>query len=68
VNALRGIRKKNGSEFMSLEQFGIESSRDYDEVLADVLAMWAKGYLQLCSAKNRRLELTEKGREVLKKI
>ena len=52
---------------MSLEQFGIESGRDYDGVLADVLAMWAKGYLQLCSAKNRRLELTEKGREVLRK-
>jgi ATP-dependent DNA helicase RecQ len=68
VNALRGIPKNNSPKFMSLEQFGIESGRDYDGVLADVLAMWAKGYLQLCSAKNRRLELTEKGREVLKKI
>jgi len=52
---------------MALEQFGAEAGRDYDGVLADVLAMWAKGYLQLCPSKNRRLELTEKGRDVLSK-
>lgn len=67
VNALRGIQKKSEREFRSLEQFGAEAGRDYDAVLADVLAMWAKGYLQLYPAQNRRLELADKGREVLKK-
>ncbi len=67
VSVLRGIPQKNQIDFVSLEHFGAETGRDYDAVLADVLAMWAKGYLQLCPAKKRRLELTEKGREVLKK-
>ena len=45
VNALRGIRKKSQREFRSLGQFGAEIGRDDDAVLADVLAMWAKGCL-----------------------
>jgi len=67
ANVLRGIPQPSRPRMMALEQFGAEAGRDYDGVLADVLAMWAKGYLQLCPSKNRRLELTEKGRDVLRK-
>jgi len=67
VNALRGIQKQSQREFRSLEQFGAQIGRDYDAVLADVLAMWAKGYLQLHPTRNCRLELADKEREVRKK-
>jgi ATP-dependent DNA helicase RecQ len=67
VNILRGIVKYQRPELSELEQFGSESSRNYNEVLADVLAMWAKGYLCPAKDKNRKLELTPKGREVLQK-
>ena len=67
ANVLRGIPQNSRPQMMALECFGAEAGRDYDAVLADVLAMWAKGYLQLCPSKNRRLELTEKGRDVLRK-
>jgi hypothetical protein len=51
---------------LDLEQFGSESARNYDAVLIDVLAMWAKGYLQPASDKNKRLELTQKGMNALR--
>jgi superfamily II DNA helicase RecQ len=38
----------------------------YDELLPDVLAMWAKGYLEPIFADAKKLVLSEKGREVLK--
>jgi RecQ family ATP-dependent DNA helicase len=67
ANVLRGARKSNyvvnHPELLDLAQFGSESGRNYDEVLVDVLAMWAKGYLQPSPEQNKRLELTQKGKD-----
>ncbi len=67
--SLLGIRKAAyivaQPELLELRHFGAEVTRDYDEVLADVLAMWTKGYLQVSTGGSKRLELTEKGRRIL---
>jgi hypothetical protein len=68
VGVLCDTRQKTGRELGTYEKVGMEAAPENGAVLADVLAMWTKGYLQLCPDKNRRLELTEKGREVLKKL
>ncbi len=67
VNILRGRLNKSTHGFRTLKQYGAERNREYDAILGDVLAMWAKGYLRLCPAKNRRLELAEKGTDVLER-
>ncbi len=67
---LLGIRKAAyivaQPDLLQLSGFGAEVRRDYDEVLADVLAMWAKGYLQASPGGSKRLELTEKGRRTIR--
>ena len=69
ANVLRGARKSsyisNHPELLALTQFGSEKERDYNEVLMDVLAMWAKGYLRPASAQNKRLEVAPKGQKSL---
>jgi hypothetical protein len=53
ANFLRGARPSSNvtehPELSALTQFGMERGRNYNEVLMDVLAMWAKGYLQPAS-------------------
>jgi ATP-dependent DNA helicase RecQ len=65
ANVLRGARKSsyisNHPELLALMQFGSEKERDYNEILMDILAMWAKGYLRPASDQNKRLELAPKG-------
>jgi ATP-dependent DNA helicase RecQ len=39
----------------------------YDELLPDVLAMWAKGYLEPIDEDSKKLVITEKGRTVLER-
>jgi len=71
ANVLRGARKSgyilNHPELLALTQFGSEKERDYNEILMDILAMWAKGYLRPASGQNKRLELTPKGQNSLDK-
>jgi hypothetical protein len=65
ANVLRGTRSSSyvskHPELSALTQFGMEKGRNYNDVLMDVLAMWAKGYLQLASDQNKRLVLSQKG-------
>jgi ATP-dependent DNA helicase RecQ len=49
----------------ALPQWGKLSSLSYDDALADVLAMWAKGYLRTIHEKDKKLCLTDKGRAAL---
>ncbi len=37
----------------------------YDDILAEVLAMWAKGYLRAAADNSRRLAITESGKRAL---
>jgi hypothetical protein len=66
---LRGIRSKESvvvhPEWLKLEQFGAEACRSHDEVLRDILALWARGYLGTRPGENNRLELTDLGRQAL---
>ena len=55
------------TELSGLPHWGLLEDIDYGEILQDVLAMWAKGYLQPCSGSSKRLELTGKGHEVLER-
>ena len=68
---LRGARKSSSiikhPELLTLTLFGSEKEKDYNEVLMDVLAMWAKGYLQPAPGQNQRLELSQKGKDSLGK-
>jgi hypothetical protein len=52
------------TQYSGLPQFASDS-RPYRQVLMDVLAMYAKGYLDRESERSRVLMLTQKGREVL---
>jgi hypothetical protein len=55
-------------DFFALTQFGAEKGRNYSEVLLDVLAMWAKGYLQSVCDQYKRLELSHKGKAAVDKM
>jgi ATP-dependent DNA helicase RecQ len=72
ANVLRGARKSSciakRAELLTLTQFGAEKGRNYNEVLLDVLAMWAKGYLQSSSDQYKHLELSQKGKAAVDKI
>jgi ATP-dependent DNA helicase RecQ len=69
ANLLRGSRScsvvKAEPELGNLKHFGIQRELSYDELLPDVLAMYAKGYLCKSGEKSKRLQLTPKGRAVL---
>jgi len=67
---LRGGERSPNSrteEFKSLPQWAKLARLPYDDVLQDVLAMWAKGYLRPGGEKDKKLALTEKGRAALRK-
>jgi hypothetical protein len=67
---LRGARKSSciikHPELLTLTLFGSEKGKDYNEVLMDVLAMWAKGYLQPAPGQNQRLELSRIPKLIIK--
>lgn len=68
TSILRGESRfpsRRQSELSELPHWGLLKDIDYGEILQDVLAMWAKGYLQPCSRSSKRLELSGQGREVL---
>jgi hypothetical protein len=69
ANILRGAGKSNyvvnHPELLTLTQFGAEKGRNYNDVLMDVLAMRAKGYLLPYPDQNKRLALSQKGKETL---
>jgi ATP-dependent DNA helicase RecQ len=71
ANILRGARSSSyvarHPELSALSQFGVEKGRNYDEVLLDVLTMWAKDYLRPASQQNKRLTLSQKGHDALEK-
>jgi hypothetical protein len=46
----------------ALPVFGVFREATYNELLADVLAMWAKGYLEAGTPGGKRLRLTPRGR------
>jgi hypothetical protein len=72
ANVLRGARKSSyiakHTELLTLTQCGAEKGRNYNEVLLDVLAMWAKGYLQSSPDQYKRLELSHKGKTAVDKM
>jgi hypothetical protein len=63
ANVLRGARSSSyvakHPELAALTPFGAGKRRNYNEVLMDVSAMWAKGYLQPASDQNKRLGLSK---------
>jgi ATP-dependent DNA helicase RecQ len=66
------LRGKKGSTLRlrrptpeALERCGSEKERRYGDVLEDVLAMWAKGYLERSDGRKRTLELSASGRSIL---
>jgi hypothetical protein len=69
ANILRGASQSGfiakHPELLTLSQFGAEKGRDYNEVLLDVLAMWAKGFLVPALNQNKRLELSQKGKDAV---
>jgi ATP-dependent DNA helicase RecQ len=69
ANLLRGSRTcsavKTEPELGNLKHFGVHRESSYAELLPDVLAMCAKGYLGKSSERSKRLVLTPKGRAVL---
>ncbi|MCY3021370.1 MAG: helicase-related protein, partial [Planctomycetota bacterium] len=70
VAVLRGGERRPATrtdELKALPQWGKLARLSYDEVLQDVLAMWAKGYLRPAGATDKKLTLTEKGRAALRK-
>jgi ATP-dependent DNA helicase RecQ len=54
-------------ELGALPQWNALPAGGYDELLKDVLAMWAKGYLGLAGDSRKKLELTPKGAAILEK-
>jgi ATP-dependent DNA helicase RecQ len=68
AGVLRGsIGAAGGPDVRSLSQWRQLGSSSYPEVLEDVLAMWAKGYLAPASGRSRKLVISDKGRQVLQK-
>ena len=61
AEALRGEEEPGAS----LPQSGSLAKARYEDLLEDVLAMWAKGYLSLAAGSTRRLVLSKAGREAL---
>lgn len=68
VNVLKGARTcdvvRARPELCSLRDFGSQKGKSYDDVLPDILSMWAKGYLEQTEG-SLKLVLTPKGRAVL---
>jgi hypothetical protein len=58
---------KSDPRLSELKCFGVLRGRKYADVLEDVLAMYAKGYLGAASSKGRKLALTSQGSAVLAK-
>jgi ATP-dependent DNA helicase RecQ len=58
---------KSDPRLSELKSFGVLRGRKYADVLEDVLAMYAKGYLGAASSKGRKLALTSQGSAVLAK-
>ena len=52
-------------ELKARPQWGKLSCVKYDDLLMDVLSMWAKGYIAPGEGDSRRLALSQKGRAVL---
>lgn len=65
ANILRGGTPRDGmpEELPRLKHWGACSSAEYDELVADVLAMWAKGFLE--PRKGKRLGLAARGEATL---
>lgn len=69
ANVLRGSRTCDAVRvypgLVRLNHFGAEGGRKYEQLLPDVLAMYAKGYLYTSRENSKKLELTATGRAVL---
>jgi hypothetical protein len=68
VAILRGGAQNPDSrtpELKALPQWAVLSALPYGQLLPDVLAMWAKGYLCRAGDKGVKLCLTEKGKTVI---
>ena len=59
------VRPGEPPELAQLPQWGAAIGLKYDDVLAEVLAMWAKGYLRAAGSNGKRLALTECGQRAL---
>jgi len=60
-------RADQSPDLARLPQWGALSSLEYDEILPDVLALWAKGYLRPGGTNAKRLAITESGRKALER-
>jgi superfamily II DNA helicase RecQ len=69
ANVLRGSRSssvvKAHPDLLNSKQFGIEKGKKYEDLLPDVLAMIAKGYLRYDNENTKRLVLTAKARTIV---
>ena len=69
ANVLRGLRSssvvKAHPDLLNSKQFGIEKGKKYEDLLPDVLAMIAKGYLRYDNENTKRLVLTAKARTIV---
>lgn len=69
ANVLVGSRSsdivKSDPRLLESKYFGAHKGKKYGEILPDVLAMLAKGYLSPSSGKNKRLTLTPRGAAIL---
>jgi hypothetical protein len=57
--------RPRGAGLRDLPQWGRLADLEYQEVLQDVLAMWAKGYLRRAAQKSKRLVLSGNGQLAL---
>lgn len=67
ASILRGgsVRQGEPPELAQLPQWGAANELEYDDILAEVLAMWAKGYLRAAGSNGKRLAMTESGQRAL---